>query len=95
MAEIDKKREEIRKGISVLMDTCWEKCNPDYPKLLTFRPMKFLNELMPYLHSQGVVIKVKGELPRCMNFERYNALTKAGYVTVEPLIGDKSADILV
>ncbi len=47
------KQEEIQD----LMDNCWEECNPDYPKLLTFRPMKFLNEIMPYLHSQGVVIK--------------------------------------
>ena len=46
MTDIDKKREEIRGGIQDLMDTCWEKCNPDYPKLITFRPMKFLNELV-------------------------------------------------
>ena len=33
------------------------------------------------LAKEDVVIKVDDEMPRCMNFERYTALTK--YVAVE------------
>ena len=96
------KQSDIREGIQDLMDNCWEQCNPDYPKLITFRPMKFLNELMPFLHSQGVVIKVDRELPKAfvaswfqwngediledVSTDTQTALDKAGYEAVEPLI---------
>ena len=71
------KREEIRKGLRNLIDDCYGAKNPDYPKLTAFQPIKFLNELFPYLHSEGVVIK-KEELP---------ILTKKGeYYLTEPII---------
>ncbi len=57
------KQEEIREGISNLIDNNYNARNPSYPELIAFQPMKFLNELLPYLHSQGVVIKVDRELP--------------------------------
>lgn len=56
------KQEEIIKGIRQLIDGCYNARNPDYPKLTAFQPMKFLNELIPYLHSQGVVIRVDRKL---------------------------------
>ncbi len=44
-----------------------------------------VEEMVNYLKSQGVVQKVEGELPRCINRENYNALKKAGYCKVEEL----------
>ncbi len=91
MAEIDKKREKIRDWVAgEVTSDCWNceekgygetenpRCTVDY---------KQSDKIITYLHSQGVVIKVDREMPRCMNFERYTALTKAGYVAAEPLIG--------
>ena len=58
-------QEKIKEGIRQLIDGCYGARNPDYPKLIAFQPMKFLNELLPYLHSQGAVVKVDRVLPRC------------------------------
>ena len=49
-------KEEIRKGIKELIDNNYGARNPSYPKLIAFQPVKFLNELLPYLHSKGVAI---------------------------------------
>ena len=83
MAEIDKKRADMQKFMALYLRQRFT--TDEMPENECDTEVEFI---MNYLHSQGVVIKVKGELPRCMNFERYNALTKAGYVAVEPLIGD-------
>jgi len=90
------KQEEIREGIRRLIDGCYNARNPDYPKLIAFQPMKFLNEIMPYLHSQGVVIKVDGELPSSPFIEESgdnngfivgrDFMLRAGYTAVIPLI---------
>lgn len=57
------RQQKVREGVRVLMDGCYEARNPDYPELAAFQPMKFLNELIPYLHSQGLVVRVDKELP--------------------------------
>lgn len=44
----------LRQKIRQLIDNCYGATNPDYPKLIAFQPMKFLNELLAYLHSQGL-----------------------------------------
>ena len=54
------------------------------------------SDILRYLHSQGVVIKVDKELPLSDYYfedEAYETgqddMLKAGYVAVEPIIGDK------
>lgn len=54
------KREQLRKGVRGLINGCYGARNPDYPKLAAFQPEKFLNELFPYLDSQGVVTTKHG-----------------------------------
>ncbi len=51
--------EALRKGISELMDGCYNATNPDYPELKAFQGLKFLDKLMPYLESY-----IKKELKR-------------------------------
>jgi len=43
--------EALRKGVSELMDGCYNGTNPDYPELKAFQGLKFLDKLMPYLKS--------------------------------------------
>ncbi|KKM79910.1 hypothetical protein LCGC14_1345110 [marine sediment metagenome] len=58
---------------------------------------KALDEIMLFLHSQGVVIKADRGMPACGVSEVLTGnaqaigcpYLKAGYVAVEPLIGDK------
>ena len=93
------KQEEVKEGVQELIDKCYGSRNPDYPKLIIFRPQKFLNELFPYLHSQGVVIKTERELPKvewtltgietpsqAQKISKAFRKAYAGYVAVEPLI---------
>ncbi len=69
------KQEEIREGVArniagPLLD--WE---------LT---LKIADQVLQYLHSQGVVIKVEREI-----YEGYQEAVRAGYVAVEPLIEEE------
>ena len=43
--------EALRKGISELMDGCYNGTNHQYPELRAFQGLKFLDKLMPYLES--------------------------------------------
>jgi len=97
------KRGEIKKATNKLIDGCYTKGSPDYPKLLIFQRQKFLNELFPLLDRLGVVIKVDRELPLVSEADvdewcvattngikvGQRFLIEAGYVAVEPLIGGK------
>jgi len=94
-------REEIREGMIARLDqvliSC---CIHDHRKQAEYIiDTKFI----PYLHSQGVVIKTQGKLPPNIAevgsefYEGFKMAIKvmleAGYVAVEPLIKeDSSAD---
>jgi len=92
------KEEEIKKETGKLIDRCYTKGSPDYPKLMVFQRQKFLKELLPLLDGLGVVIKVDRELPNDAIYrslkqeEAYcdgrDTVINAGYVAVEPLIGE-------
>ena len=57
------KQEEIREGLTLLISECYSQELSACKEHTIFQPQKFLNLLFQYLHSQGVVIKVEGELP--------------------------------
>jgi hypothetical protein len=94
-------REEIREGIEgYLRDAV------TFHKTWDFTVMSC--EVLQYLHSQGVVLKVDKplphKLPECPNNEwsagyccgeefMQDIMVEAGYVAVEPLIMDSSGDI--
>ena len=77
MVEIDKKREEIREGVKgwLLGESacdnkyCLEEysCTWDDNKYSCSYLNKMGDSLLRYLHSQGVVIKAEGELPKNPN----------------------------
>ena len=87
------KQEEIREGVEKFVsEAYWYEGKKNVVESIT-------NELLQYLHSQGVVLKVKRDLPECPYIKtRYperkawgwsrNALLDAGYVAVIPLIED-------
>ncbi|MEE9303054.1 MAG: hypothetical protein V3U84_04625 [Thiotrichaceae bacterium] len=81
------KQEEIRERVITL-------CCVAKAKDLSKSPTGFedeVNEFLADLHSQGVVIKVDGELPKdwyvrtCCR-QMIKQFNEAGYVAVEPLI---------
>jgi len=99
------KQEQIREGIENILikykkslhkeGLIWKsKANVDFRKFAA-------EDIMQYLHSQGVVIKVEGELPDSKDFHWYNdwggqcgrsgfelalkEIKEAAYVAVEPL----------
>ena len=57
------KRDEIQEGLTILISECYSKEGSACKLHSVFQPQKFLNKLFPYLHEQGVVLKVEGELP--------------------------------
>jgi len=99
------KKEEIREGITLLMNECYSKKGSACKLHSVFQPQEFLNRLLPYLHSQGVVIKKEEELPvmtGCFrgfsddevakiseNQKAILRLVHDGYTLTEPLIGGK------
>ncbi len=66
------KQEELREGLTLLISECYSRelstCNLHD----IFQPQKFLNKLFPYLHSQGVVIKVDREINGNLTWLRQN-----------------------
>jgi len=87
------KQEEIRKGIETIIS------DQGY----YFPWGKTAQEILAYLHSQGVVIKVEKELPSDKNlygvakdnmaagcyYHGQIDMKEAGYVAVEPIIKEK------
>ena len=96
--------EEIIKGVDKLMDECYSKELSACSHAI-FQRQKFLNKLLPYLDSVGVVRNVDGQLPESRCFHWYNdwggecgrsgfelalrEIVKAGYVAVIPLVEDR------
>lgn len=76
------RQEELKEGILKLIDANYGARNPSYPELIAFQPMKFLNELLPYLDLVGLVRKVERELPKCPisqeDLERYRGTIDYG-----------------
>ena len=84
------KQEEIRRGILGIHSCHYSK-----------EPNELTNAILLYLVAQGVVLKAERELPRvrqgfgvtlreiARQSEAQNDMLKAGYVAVEPLIGEK------
>ena len=98
MAEIDKKREEIREGLAKKITEWnrirWDKTSATQKEYLLEEASFFIQ----YLHSQGVVIKVDGVLPENPYPEdifNQDDILKGRVSFVEPLVGDKSAEILI
>jgi len=61
-------RKRIEKEIRRLLDRrglgdCYGAINPDYPKLRAFQPIKFLNELLPYIESLNLVQLDENQTP--------------------------------
>ena len=91
------KQEEIREYIYILIEEAIGSIRPEHhPNIVTHR-------IIQYLHSQGVVIKVDGELPFVTSdytpsahgvYVRINkeALNEQGYVAVENLIKEKGCE---
>ena len=50
---VEVKRKEFREAVRILIDNNYNARNPDYPKLIAFQPMKFLNELLPLIEQAG------------------------------------------
>jgi len=86
------KREEIREGIIKKLSRV-----PGF----SYSPDVITDEILQYLHSQGVVMKVDGDLPE--NIEGCDwinqefivdncPLLRAGYCKTEPLIGGEKTD---
>ena len=89
MAEIDDKREEIREGLAKLI-------MGRRSVLMSCVPVA--EAIMKYLHDNDVVIKMDRESPENPYPEdifSQDDILKGRVSFVEPLIGDKSADILV
>ena len=104
------KQEEIREGIAEFLwkrgakhTRFWpfsalEKVEKESPYLKGTRQayLKKVDQLLSYLHSQGVVIKVERELPQCPSNrddtvrliweEAQQAMLNAGFTATEPLI---------
>jgi len=89
------KQEEIREGIA--RELCYEWWNPitrweDLDEMNRTIYYHLANAVVSYLHSQGVVIQVKGELPSIFDVgeDVISALEYKkkleGYVAVEPLV---------
>ncbi len=101
-------REEIREGIARIThhwhcpSEKWEERDNYLSSLGWLGPepeyyYKLADELLPYLHSQGVVIKVDRELLKKKTIENHLSswanwyegqqdMLKAGYVAVAPLV---------
>ncbi len=89
------KQEEIREGIDRIIQH-WNPCastSTDWTPL--HGGLTVGQDLVNYLHSQGVVIKVDRELPEPVGVEilvgaiihaTQQDMLKAGYVAVEPLV---------
>ena len=74
------KREEIREGILDWVEGQAERNIRD-------NDPKWIEEFCQYLHDNGVVMKVEGELPwECCVYEDACPLLKAGYTLTEPLV---------
>lgn len=92
------KQEEIREGIEDLVAKKFSKLMPDRFRndWLSLNGEGLTRQILDYLHSQGVVIKVEGELPELPKTAHeaavkiYNKaiddMLKAGCVKTEPLI---------
>jgi len=101
MAEIDKKREEIDRDIEFVVRAAYYAGKTG--EFITVTVDKCKLHLKEKLHSQGVVIEVDRELPEAVIrdyppaniVEIRKGYKNAGYVAVEPLIGDKSAEIRI
>ncbi len=91
------KEEEIQEGLAAKMASFEGR---DYWRMTDIDKEYWLTQAygsLEYLHSQGVVIKVVGELPyinRGRNkgqneaqLDMRDMMLKAGYVAVEPLVG--------
>ena len=94
------KQEEIREGIkdSLLFDM--KLISPMVSKELEFNANELAKEILTYLHSKGVVIKVDKELPRFKVKNRHpeelkigwhvqRAMLDAGFTATEPLIKEE------
>ena len=77
------RQEEIREGLTLLISECYSKELSACELHPIFQPQKFLNKLFPYLHSQGVVIRV--DKP----FRIGESINDDGLVAVAPLIEEK------
>ena len=82
------KQEEIREGVKRLVEWAVETSKPD----------RAIKDIIQYLHSQGVVLKVERKLPKndWTNEDMKRAwdiaqkfMLKAGYVAVEPLFEEE------
>ena len=84
------RQEEIKEGVEDIIFKSWEK--PVKSADLSF-------DILSYLHSQGVVIKVKGELPKRIWYGDFGGESgeagytlglrdMADYCKTEPLIED-------
>ena len=99
MTDIDKKREEIDRGVSWLLSDIYEAGKNG----ATINYRDRWTGISAYLHSQGVVIKVDRELPSYTPRLESNNLCrlgfgmarrdilKAGYVAVGSLRGDDAS----
>ncbi len=93
------KQEEIREGIKAILASDLSVHiqakglsldQSDFTSALDNAWEERVNEILSYLHSQGVVIKVDGELPELLiSDEGVYAVkhdSKAGYTKTEPLV---------
>ena len=71
---------KLRNDLTILISDCYSKEGSACKLHPVFQPQKFLNKLFPYLHSQGVVIKVAQMYPFHPRF------------TYEPLVQDEKTD---
>ncbi len=89
------KQEKIREGLRQIIHDCEEPDGVDADRAVRL--------IIPYLHSQGAVVKAEGELPFVTSdfilsehgvYAKVGrgALSEQGYVAVEPLIGEDDAD---
>ena len=97
MTDIEKKREEIRENLAEVLSFSHEPDEPEWAEMDEHKKTGYRNEalnILSYLHSQGVVIKVDRELPdylmegqvACDKPTYQEMLRRAKYVAVEPLI---------
>ena len=87
------KQEEIRQGIKVIFDRL-QLNNPDELSSAVWKAIRddLIKEILSYLHSQGVVLKVDRELPifaKVLPLDRYTEFNN-GYVKGQEFERDRA-----